>query len=80
MVELLDSIRREKEQTLNHEHLDKLTQAGWDKDARQNAESLAKDFSDWLAANKDQLAALTIFFDQPFRRRVTQWRTWWWIW
>ena len=69
LVELLDSIRREKEQTLNHEHLDQLTQAGWGKDARQNAESLAKDFSDWLAANKDQLAALTIFFDQPFRRR-----------
>jgi type I restriction enzyme R subunit len=69
LVELLDSIRRDKEQTLNHQQLDKLIQAGWDKDARQNAEALAKDFSDWLLANKDQLVALTIFFDQPFRRR-----------
>jgi type I restriction enzyme R subunit len=69
LVELLDTIRREKEQTLNHEHLDKVLRAEWDKDAKQNAETLAKDFSAWLLANKDQLAALTIFYDQPFRRR-----------
>jgi type I restriction enzyme R subunit len=69
LVELLDSIRRDKEQTLDHEHLDELKQAGWDKDAKQNAEALSQDFSAWLLANKDQLAALTIFYDQPFRRR-----------
>jgi type I restriction enzyme R subunit len=69
LVELLDTIRREKEQTLNHQHLDKVLNAGWDKDAKQNAEALAKDFSAWLVVNKDQLAALTIFYDQPFRRR-----------
>ena len=69
LIELLDTIRREKEQIINHQHLDQLTQAGWDKDARQNAETLTKDFSDWLVANKDELLALTIFFSQPFRRR-----------
>ncbi len=69
LVELLDSIRRDKDQTLNHEHLDKLTRAEWDKDAQQNAEALAQDFAAWLEANKDQLAALTIFYNEPFRRR-----------
>jgi len=69
LIELLDSIRREKEQTLNHQHLDTLRRAEWDKDAKQNAETLAKDFSAWLLANKDQLTALTIFYGQPFRRR-----------
>ena len=69
LIELLDSIRREKEQTLNHEHLDTLKQSGWDKDAQQNAEALARDFSAWLLANKDQLTALTIFYAQPARRR-----------
>jgi type I restriction enzyme R subunit len=68
-VELLDTIRREKEQAINHEHLDQVLTAGWDKDARQNAETLTKDFSAWLRAHKDQLAALTIFYDQPYRRR-----------
>ena len=69
LVELLDTIRREKDQTLNHDHLDKVIRAEWDKDATTNAKTLAKDFSAWLVANKDQLAALTIFYDQPFRRR-----------
>ena len=69
LVELLDTIRREKEQTLNHQHLDTVRRAEWDKDAKQNAGALAKDFSAWLLAHKDQLAALTIFYDQPFRRR-----------
>jgi type I restriction enzyme R subunit len=69
LVELLDTIRREKDQTLNHEHLDSLRQAGWDKDAQQNAEALTQDFATWLEENKDQLTALSLFYDQPFRRR-----------
>jgi type I restriction enzyme R subunit len=69
LVDLLDSIRREKEQSINHQHLDQLTRAEWDKDAKTNAEALAKDFADWLEAHKDQLTALTIFYSEPFRRR-----------
>ncbi len=69
LIELIDTIRREKEQTINHQHLDKVIRAEWDKDAQTNAEALAKDFSEWLQAHKDKLVALTIFFDQPFRRR-----------
>ena len=30
---------------------------------------MAKDFANWLQAHKDQLAALTIFYSEPFRRR-----------
>jgi len=69
LVELLDSIRRDKEQTINHQERDKVLRAEWDKDAKTNAETLARDFSAWLQAHKDQLAALAIFYDQPFRRR-----------
>ncbi len=69
LIELIESIRRDKEQSLNHEHLDTLRRAEWDKDAQTNAQTLAQNFSAWLSTNKDQLAALTIFYDQPFRRR-----------
>ncbi|MBS1158917.1 MAG: type restriction protein res subunit [Proteobacteria bacterium] len=32
-IELIDSIRREKEQTINHDNLDHLTYAGWGQDS-----------------------------------------------
>jgi type I restriction enzyme R subunit len=68
LINLLDSIRRAKEQTIDHDNLDKVIEAGWSGDARENAEALAKDFSAYLEEHRDQIDALTIFFRQPARR------------
>jgi type I restriction enzyme R subunit len=68
LINLLDSIRRAKEQTIDHDNLDKVIEAGWSGDARENAEALAKDFSTYLEEHRDQIDALTIFFRQPSRR------------
>ncbi|MDP2783012.1 MAG: type I restriction-modification enzyme R subunit C-terminal domain-containing protein [Sulfurimicrobium sp.] len=69
LVELLDTIRRDKEQTLDHDNLDSLVRAEWNKDAAGNAQALADEFADYLKANQDNIEALTIFFSQPQRRR-----------
>jgi len=68
-VELIDTIRRDKEQTLDHDNLDELVRAEWDKDAAGNAQALTGEFADYLKSNQDNIAALTIFFSQPYRRR-----------
>jgi type I restriction enzyme, R subunit len=68
-IELIDTIRREKEQTIDHDTLDHLTYAGWSQDSAAQAEALTGEFADWLAANRDEIEALTIFFAQPWRRR-----------
>ncbi len=68
-VELIESIRRDKEQTLDHDNLDSLLRAEWDKDATGNAQALTDAFADYLKANRDNIEALTIFFSQPYRRR-----------
>ena len=68
LIELIDSIRRDKEQTIDHEGLDTLTGAGWAGDAQKNAEAMAQDFRQYLDDNRDEIEALTIFFDQPHRR------------
>jgi type I restriction enzyme R subunit len=68
LINLLDGIRRSKEQTIDHDNLDKVIEAGWSGDARENAEALAKDFSTYLQEHRDRIEALTIFFSQPARR------------
>ncbi|MEO5655404.1 MAG: DEAD/DEAH box helicase family protein, partial [Nitrosospira sp.] len=69
LVELLDTIRRDKEQTIDHDNLDSLLRAEWDRDAAGNAQALIGEFADYLKANRDNIEALTIFFSQPYRRR-----------
>ncbi len=69
LVELIDTIRRDKEQTIDHDNLDHLVRAEWDKDAATNAQALTDEFAEYLKANQDKIAALTIFFSQPYRRR-----------
>jgi type I restriction enzyme R subunit len=69
LIELIDSIRRDKEQKLNHDHVDKLITAGWAQDAQEKAETLTQEFAAWMQAHQDEFIALTIFYAEPFRRR-----------
>ena len=68
LINLLDGIRREKEQIIDHDNLDKLIEAGWSGDAKENAVAIAKDFSSYLEEHRDQIEALSIFYSQPARR------------
>ena len=68
LIDLIDGIRREKEQTIDHESLDKVMRAEWEGDAEENAKQVAKDFQEYLEANRDEIEALTIFYSQPQRR------------
>ena len=69
LVDLIDGIRRDHEQTIDHDNLDMVLRAEWDKDAANNAQALTDEFADYLKANQDNITALTIFFTQPYRRR-----------
>jgi type I restriction enzyme, R subunit len=68
LINLLDGIRREKEQTIDHDNLDRVLQAAWSGDAKANAAALAREFAAYLEENRDQIEALSIFFSQPARR------------
>ena len=68
LIELIDSICRDKEQTIDHDGLDTVLRAEWEGDAHENAEAIAQDFQQYLAANRDEIEALTIFYAQPHRR------------
>ena len=69
LIELIDSIRRDKEQTIDHDGLDTVLRAEWEGDANENAEVMTRDFQQYLEDNRNEIEALTIFFAQPHRRR-----------
>ena len=56
-------------QTIDNDTLDVLLSAEWDADARENADAMAADFAAFLEEHKDQLTALTIYYQQPQRRK-----------
>ena len=68
IINLVDTIRRDNEQTIDHDNLDKLLRAEWAGDMAANAEKIARDFEDYLKENRDEIEALTIYFTQPARR------------
>ncbi|MBX3629078.1 MAG: DEAD/DEAH box helicase family protein [Nitrosomonas sp.] len=68
LVELIDSIRRDKEQTIVHDDLDSVTRAEWDGDTTENAKTLTQEFADYLREQQNDIDALTIYFQTPARR------------
>ncbi len=68
LVELIDTIRRDKEQTIVHDDLDELIRAEWDGDITENAKVITTEFAEYLTEHRDDIEALTIYFDTPARR------------
>ncbi|MEX2523544.1 MAG: DEAD/DEAH box helicase family protein [Gammaproteobacteria bacterium] len=74
LIELIDGIRRDKEQTIDHDNLDTLTRAEWAGDTAENAKALTQEFADYLNDHRDEIEALSIYFSQPARRSQVTYR------
>ena len=68
VINLMDTIRRSAEQTIDHDNLDELLRSEWAGDVDENARKIARDFETYLQENRDEIEALSIFFNQPARR------------
>ena len=69
LVDYVENVRKAKEQIMDEVNLDKVTFAGWNKEAADKAEQTVTEFKEFLALHKDEIAALRIFYNQPYRRR-----------
>lgn len=65
----IDNVRKVHEQVIDVINLDSVTYIGWDKDQKEKAEALITDFKTWMQVHKDEISALQIFYNQPYRRR-----------
>ncbi len=68
LINLIDTVRRDNEQIIDHENLDELLNAGWAGDADENARQIAQEFEAYLTENRDEIEAISIYFNTPARR------------
>jgi type I restriction enzyme R subunit len=65
----IENVRKAIEQRIDLTNPDEVIKAGWDKDNKEKAGEIVKDFISWMEENRNELLALQIFYNQPFRRR-----------
>ncbi|KTD05857.1 type I restriction enzyme EcoKI subunit R [Legionella gratiana] len=68
LIELIDSIRRDKEQTIVHDDLDTVLKAEWAGETTENAKVLTLEFTEYLKDQASKIDALSIYFHTPARR------------
>lgn len=66
----IESARRDREQLIDHVNLDQVTFAGFSEQAADEARKVIQGFADYIAAHKDDIAALSFFYQQPYQRRA----------
>ena len=66
----IDNARREREQIIDHINLDQITFAGYSEQAETQARATIQSFTDYIEKHKDEIAALSFFYEQPYQRRA----------
>lgn len=65
----IESARREREQLIDHINLDQVTLSAYSEQAEAQARKIVQTFSDYIEQHKDEIAALSFFYQQPYQRR-----------
>ncbi|WP_289064187.1 DEAD/DEAH box helicase family protein [uncultured Zobellia sp.] len=65
----LDNVRKQHEQIIDSVNIDTVTKSEWETTSVDKATEIVKDFTEYLEANKDEIKALSIFYNQPYNRR-----------
>jgi type I restriction enzyme R subunit len=67
--EYIDNVRRAHEQTIDTLNADEVTYAGGDDERHARSRGVVEEFKAWVDVHRDEILALRIFYDQPYRRR-----------
>jgi type I restriction enzyme R subunit len=66
----IESARREREQILDHLNIDTVTNSGFSDQMDANAQKAIQTFVEFIATHKDEIEALSFFYQQPYQRRT----------
>lgn len=67
--EYIENVRRIHEQLIDTINQDKVIRAEFDSFTKDRAKEMVSDFSTYIEEHKDEITALSIFYDQHYRRR-----------
>lgn len=68
--EYVENVRKQHEQIIDDINIDEVKRSEWDSFTTEKAEEAIKDFTAYIEANKDEIQALSIFYNQPYNRRL----------
>ena len=66
----IESARREREQLIDHVNLDRVITSDYSEQADADAAKVVQTFADYIGQHKDEIAALSFFYGQPYQRRA----------
>ncbi len=67
--DLLTVLNKKTEQTIDTTTLDTVTDTGFSQEAKDKASSIVKKFEQFIEENKDQITALQILYNLPYKKR-----------
>ena len=70
LIDYIIKVRQSHDQVIDNINIDTVEFAGWDGKATENAQALIQSFTDYILANKDEITALSIYYNQPYNRRA----------
>ncbi|NLA15857.1 MAG: DEAD/DEAH box helicase family protein [Bacteroidales bacterium] len=67
--DFIENVRLQHEQIIDHINIDEVTTSEWDSFTQETAEQTILEFTQYIESNKDEIQALSIFYNQPYNRR-----------
>jgi type I restriction enzyme R subunit len=69
LINYIDNVRKQHDQIIDSVNIDAITRSEWDTTSVDKATAIVTDFSEYLLKHKDEIKALSIFYNQPYNRR-----------
>lgn len=68
--EYIENVRKIHEQIIDHINIDTVIRSEWDTTSVDKAKEIVAGFTEYLETHKDEITALSIFYNQPYQRRT----------
>lgn len=67
--EFIENVRKSHDQIIDNVNLDEVIYAGYDTQREENADRVIESFREFIEANKDEILALRIIYNQTYKER-----------